>query len=117
MFLDSGGKYEIEFYKDNGKMPVQLWINNLDYGNRFQIEARLAKIRNGNLGDIKSVSDQIYELRFFFGAGYRIYFALVDNRMILLLQGGNKNTQVRDIKIAKIRFIKYQSEKRYGIEE
>ena len=93
---------EIEFYTlDNGKIPVQVWLDSLDAANKARIYARFARVQNGNLGDHKKIDSEISELRFNFGAGYRIYFTEIDNVIILLLNAGNKKTQTCDINKAK----------------
>jgi len=62
--------------------------------------AKLAQIREGNLGDVKSLSGGVYEARLFYGPGYRLYFGWHGEALILLLCGGNKSSQQRDIKRA-----------------
>lgn len=65
------------------------------------IEHRLKQVCKGNFGDHKSVGDGVYELRFRIGGGIRIYYTICGNELILLLAGGNKGTQKRDIARAK----------------
>lgn len=62
---------------------------------------RLDRAANGNLGDIKSLGDGVSEMRLFVGAGYRIYFTIRGAEIIILLCGGDKPSQQRDIKTAK----------------
>jgi len=86
----------------NGKIPFIKWKNSIkDSRMRKRIEERLNRLKNGNYGDYKNLGDGVYELRLFFGSGYRVYFAEVDNTIILLLCGGDKNSQTKDIKKAK----------------
>jgi len=93
---------EILFYtSDNGKIPVQEWINSLDSTNKARIYARLARIQEGNFGDFKKLDSEISEFRFQFGSGYRIYFSEIDNIIVLLLNAGDKKSQTNDIKKAK----------------
>jgi putative addiction module killer protein len=61
---------------------------------------RLDRVSNGNFGDCKSLSGNLYELRFIFGAGIRVYYTLKNNKVILLLAGANKTSQSRDIEKA-----------------
>ncbi|HET6606491.1 MAG TPA: type II toxin-antitoxin system RelE/ParE family toxin [Rhodopila sp.] len=69
---------------------------------RARIDARLSRLTLGLFGDAKSVGEGIVELRLHFGPGYRIYFTQRDGRIILLLCGGDKATQRRDIARAKL---------------
>lgn len=81
--------YDIEIYKTRtNREPYTEWEACLDRQVRTRIDARLARVRlTGNLGDFKSVSDGVYELRFDFGPGYRVYFGFdkLKNRLIILL--------------------------------
>ena len=95
---------ELQIYRTpNGQEPFTEWLKSLrDRRTRKRIQNRIARIGSGNLGDHKSVGDGIFELRFQFGPGYRIYFGEVDNIIILLLCGGDKSSQDRDIERAKV---------------
>ena len=72
----------------------------MDPPTRFRVKERLDRLALGNLGDYKQINKDIFELRLAFGAGYRIYFHQEGNKVILLLSGGNKSTQKKDIKKA-----------------
>lgn len=69
---------------------------------RTRIEARIDRLSLGHFGDAKSVGEGISELRIHIGPGYRVYFTQRDGRLILLLCGGDKSTQRRDIARAKL---------------
>jgi putative addiction module killer protein len=74
------------------------WLRSLlDRKARARILARLESAQLGNLGDIRSVGDGIREMRIHFGPGYRVYFAQRGRVLLLLLCGGDKSTQARDI--------------------
>lgn len=90
------------------------WLKKLkDKKSKSRILARLYRIETtNNLGDYKSISDNIFELRIDCGAGYRIYFIFNENKIILLLCGGNKSSQQKDIEKAK--FINKQRGYCYG---
>nr|WP_203594520.1 type II toxin-antitoxin system RelE/ParE family toxin [Wenzhouxiangella limi] len=78
------------------------WLNRLrDRRAKARIIARLDSARLGNLGDCKSVGPAIREMRIHFGPGYRVYFSRRKNVVLLLLCGGSKTTQRRDIERAK----------------
>jgi len=92
---------EILFYKDiNGKEPFTLWLETLDKAMQRRIWSRMVRIAVGNYGDVKPLQDGVSEFRFHFGSGYRVYFAEQDNRIIILLCGGDKKTQPQDIQKA-----------------
>lgn len=87
----------------SGKVPFLEWINSIkDPSTRLRIRRRLDRLELGNLGDCEPVGEGVSELRLFFGSGYRIYFADQDNTLIILLCGGDKASQKKDIKTAKM---------------
>jgi putative addiction module killer protein len=78
------------------------WIEGLrDLRARGRILSRMARVSLGNLGDAKSVGDSVSELRVDYGPGYRVYFTRRGRRIVLLLCGGDKSSQDRDIARAK----------------
>ncbi len=93
----------ILIYRDSeGRSPCLEWFNSIKSRESLdRIDARLNLIRLGNLGDHKSLKRGIYELRLFFGSGYRIYFAREGHTLIILLNGGGKGSQKRDIQKAR----------------
>ena len=85
------------------------WLRKLrDLNARVAILKRIIRIGNGNLGDYKSVGDKVLELRVDCGPGYRLYFTKKNNELILLLIGGDKSTQKRDIEKAKALAAEYE---------
>lgn len=95
-----------------GKCPVDEWLDSLkDRKTLHIIEARLNRLRAGLFGDCKSVSGGVYELRIHIGSGFRVYF-LIDRSFIVLLCGGHKRTQKKDIKEAHRHCKNYKSEKK-----
>ena len=98
----------------NGKSPFQTWLENLkDKKGRYLIKTRIDRLENGHFGDCKSLSEEISELRVKFGPGYRVYFGKEDDRIILLLCGGDKSSQKNDILKAK-RYWKDYKERKDG---
>ncbi len=90
-------KYEIE--KTN---IFDSWMNSLKNKTAVnRIMARLYRVEYGNFGDVKSVGQNLFELRFFFGSGYRIYYTIQGKKIVLLLCGGDKSSQKQDIARAK----------------
>ena len=94
---------ELQIYRTpNGQAPFTEWLKSLrDQRTHKRIQSRIDRIASGNLGKPEPVGDGVFELRLQFGPGYRIYFGQVGNTIVLLLCGGDKSTQVRDIERAK----------------
>lgn len=77
------------------------WLDALqDIQARARIQARIARLAAGNPGDVEPVGEGVSELRINYGPGYRVYFKKRGRELILLLAGGNKSTQAKDIKTA-----------------
>lgn len=86
----------------SGRSPYNDWIDGIkDHVTRARIRRRLDRLELGNYGDCEPVGEGVSELRFHFGSGYRIYFSEVDDVILILLCGGDKHTQKKDIKLAK----------------
>ena len=66
-----------------------------------RIMSRIYRMEQGNLGDVKTVGQNLFEMRLFFGSGYRIYYTINGETLVLLLCGGNKSTQKKDIEKTK----------------
>ena len=103
---------------DDGEVPFEQWYYSLkDKITKVRIRRRLDRLELGNFGDTESVGEGIFELRLHFGAGYRVYFSKAEKVIIVLLGGGDKSTQQKDIKKAKKLWKKNKDEvKRYARE-
>lgn len=78
------------------------WLNGLkDRRAAARIAARILRLEDGNIGDVKSVGEGVSEMRIDYGPGYRVYFVQTGRTVILLLCGGDKSRQARDIAKAK----------------
>ena len=107
--MDAKSQTLLEYLTEDGKNPFRSWLEKLrDVQARARIRVRLNRIRLGNFGDTKSVGDGVWELRIPYGPGYRVYFARVKNTVVLLMCGGDKSTQSRDIHKAKEYWEAYQ---------
>ena len=100
----------IEIYqKEDGVSPYIEWLESLrDSRTVYRINQRVRRVGLGNFGDYKFVGDEIYELRLFFGKGYRVYFAEQGSSLVVLLMGGDKSSQKRDIDMAKAYWLDYK---------
>lgn len=86
-------------------------VGTLDGVTRARIQARVLRFETGNLGDCKSVGGGVLEARVMFGPGYRIYFGQDGVELVLLLVGGSKGTQAKDIQRARQYWHDYLGEK------
>ena len=78
------------------------WVSDLrDRRAVERINARLRRVALGNFGDTEPVGDGVSEMRLYYGPGYRLYFIREGSRVIVLLCGGDKDTQSRDVPLAK----------------
>jgi len=86
-----------------GNEPYSIWENTLDTKTKAVVINRLDRIKLGNFGDAKRIKNGngVWELRVDFGPGYRIYFGKKETTLIILLIGGQKKSQNRDITKAK----------------
>ena len=97
----------------DGFNPFEYWLRS--FGDKLIIQRivlRLERIKEGNLGDYKSISEGVFELRFNFGGGLRIYFSRINIDTILILLGGNKKSQTQDILKAKKYWKNYEGTER-----
>ena len=86
----------------SGREPVEEWLQSLrDVKTRAAIRTRINRLRLGNFGDAKPLGEGVCELRIHHGPGYRVYYGDWDGTIIILLCGGEKRTQGRDIRKAK----------------
>ena len=90
------------FVTGDGKEPFNEWLSSLrDVKARAKIRVRLDRVSLGNLGDCHGVGEGVQELRVDYGPGYRVYFGQDGAMIVLLLCGGDKSTQTKDIETAK----------------
>ena len=94
-----------------GRVPLNEWLEKLkDRKARGIIRARINRLRLGLFGDCQSVGEGVKELRIFFGPGYRVYFGRDGEELIILLCGGDKSSQTKDIVRAKAYWQNYRSQ-------
>jgi putative addiction module killer protein len=103
---------EILLYRRGQSAPFSDWLVSLRDARAVGIvRARLNRIRLGNFGDCKSVGSGVEELRIDFGPGYRIYYGRQGSLAVVLLCGGDKRTQARDIQTAQKHWKEYLNAK------
>lgn len=99
----------VYFRNNRGIAPAHEWLGRLkDITARTKIYSRIERAEDGNFGDHKSVGDGVHELRVVMGPGYRVYYAIEDESIVLLMVG-DKSTQEKDIRQAKAFWKEYKS--------
>lgn len=101
-----------EYQTPDVNNPFTAWFETLDRQAALKVRTALARIEDGNLGDVKPVGGGVSETRIHFGPGYRIYFGRDGDKLIILLGGGTKKRQSRDIEASKARWADYKKQKR-----
>ncbi len=91
--------YEVRIFRDEkGREPVVVWLDELkDRRAVARISARIERLHSGLFGDSKMLRKGVHELRIDYGSGYRVYYGIHGARVILLLCGGDKTSQRKDI--------------------
>ena len=90
--------YTVIHYEEDGRDIFQEWIKSLkDMQGKAAIYRAIERIEQGNFGDHKPCRDGVWELRIDVGAGYRVYYSISGKEIVLLLCGGAKRTQTKDI--------------------
>lgn len=111
--IKSGPKKLKIYDTAEGKRPYSEWLHRLrDVTTVARIRARIDRIEDGNLGQYKALGTGLFELKFDFGSGYRVYFAVDGDEIILLLSGGDKGSQRKDIEKAREYWTDYLMRKR-----
>lgn len=103
----------IAYADGKGWEPVTEWLKGLrDVQGKRRINARIHRLAAGHYGDHKHIQDGVYELRLFFGPGYRVYFGEDGDTVVVLLCGGDKGSQEKDIEAALAYWKEYQDGKK-----
>ena len=103
----------LRYRRVDGKEPFTEWLDGLrDKAASARIRIRLRRIEAGNFGDCEPVGEGVSELRIHVGAGYRVYFGRYGQKVILLLCGGDKSSQVSDIRTAKALWAEWKQRQR-----
>ena len=104
---------EVRYYlASNGSSPFADWFADLVSVARAKIVRAIARMEQGNLANVKSVGEGVLEYKIDFGPGYRVYFGRDGDVLIVLLTGGTKKRQQRDIKSAIAFWADYKATKR-----
>ncbi len=101
---------KVQYYiTDSGKKPVKEWQDGLDIQTKSRIDAKIAGLRLGNTSNCKPVGGGVHELVIDFGPGYRIYYGIRNEKLVMLLCAGTKKNQQSTIDEAKENWANYKS--------
>ena len=104
---------ELAEYLDNkGRSPFASWFTRINAQAAAKVTTALVRLEGGNISNTKSLGSGVYELKINFGPGYRVYFGYDGPKIVILLAGGTKKRQGKDIEIAKKRWVDYRVRKR-----
>jgi putative addiction module killer protein len=104
----------VQYETQAGDCPFAAWFEALDARAAAKVRTAIARIETGNFGDVKPVGAGVSERRIDFGPGYRVYFGQDSQRLVILLAGGTKKRQQRDIDQAKTYWRDYKDRKQGG---
>jgi putative addiction module killer protein len=100
---------ELRYYlASDGGSPFEKWFTGLDATAAAKVSTALVRLEQGNLSNAKTVGDGVLEYRIDWGPGYRVYFGRDGNVLVILLTGGTKRRQQRDIEGAKVHWADYK---------
>ena len=97
-----------EYQDGGGRSPFAAWFDVLDAAAAANVTVALTRLASGNTSHVKGVGAGVFELKVDFGPGYRIYFGKDGNEIVILLGGGTKKRQQRDIEAAHGRWQSYR---------
>src|SRR5216684_3677915 len=96
---------EIRYYvASDGQQPFAAWFADLEAVARAKVTRAIVRLEQGNFSNAKSVGEGVFEYRIDFGPGYRVYFGSDGRTVVILLDGGTKQRQQRDIEAARKRW-------------
>ena len=104
----------LEYLTHTGESPFGAWFDDLGPQAAAKIAVAIARLGQGNFSNVKGVGAGVFECRLNFGPGYRVYFGKDGETVVILLAGGTKQRQRRDIENAQSRWQDYKDRKKVG---
>ena len=104
-----------EYTDDRGRSPFGRWFDGLDAMAAVRVRTALARMEAGNLSNVRGVGDGVLERRIDIGPGYRVYFGRDGDALVVLLAGGTKARQQRDIEDARELWREYRRRKQQEV--
>lgn len=105
-------KKVVQYEDRDGSCPFADWFDRLNTRAALKVRTALARIETGNMGDVKPVGEGVSERRIDYGPGYRVYFGQDGEELVILLVGGSKKRQAKDIEQAKGLWAEYKARKK-----
>jgi putative addiction module killer protein len=101
-----------EYIDSKGRSPYAKWFNRLKAAAAARVVTAVVRMEQGNFSNAKGIGGGILECRIDFGPGYRVYFGREGDKIVILLGGGMKKRQNKDIEVAKALWKEYKKRKR-----
>ena len=102
----------VEYLDDAGRNPFGTWFKRINAQAAAKVTTALVRLEGGNTSNTKSLGRGVYELKINFGPGYRVYYGYDGPKIVILLAGGTKKRQDKDIDAAKKRWADYKARKK-----
>jgi putative addiction module killer protein len=100
------------YVDEHGRVPFEAWMLDLDGRAQAKVTIALSRLQRGNMSNVEGVGEGVSELKLDWGPGYRVYFGQDGRTIVILLCGGTKKRQSRDIAAAKARWADYKVRRR-----
>ncbi len=104
----------VEYEDEEGNHPYSKWFASLNVQAALKVRTAVARMENGNFSNVEGVGQGVSEYKLDYGPGYRIYFGKDGDKLVVLLGGGTKKRQNRDIKTAQELWKAYKQRKKKG---
>lgn len=101
-----------EYLDEKGRSPFEIWFKRINAQAAAKVTTALVRLEGGNTSNVKSLGSGVHELKIDFGPGYRVYFGYDGPSIVILLAGGTKKRQAKDIDTAKKRWVDYKARKK-----
>jgi putative addiction module killer protein len=102
----------VEYLDEKGRSPFEIWFNKINAQAAAKVTTALVRLEGGNTSNVKSLGRGVHELKIDFGPGYRVYYGYDGPTIVILLAGGTKKRQDKDISMAKKRWADYKARKK-----
>jgi len=105
----------LEYVDQAGKSSFDVWFRSLNANAAARVRRVVQKLGRGLRPDVEAIGEGVFESKIQFGPGYRVYFGLDGDVLVILLGGGDKGSQPKDIADAKVRWADFKARKRRSV--